>query len=332
MQVLVTGGTGYVGSHACVALLQAGYDVIVVDNLSNSSIEVLQNIEAIVDKRVTFYQLDLREKTALQTVFQTHAITAVMHFAGLKSVDESVRLPLKYYDANVASAICLCEVMQEAGVFQLVFSSSATVYGHAETLPISEQHPLSPINPYGNSKCMIETLFQDCSLADPKWRIAILRYFNPVGADPSGLIGEQPQGVPNNIMPYMLNVAIGKLPQLKIFGNDYPTPDGTGIRDYIHVVDLVRGHLHALNYLQSNPGCLICNLGTGRGYSVLELIHTFEQATKVKIPYQIVGRRPGDVSSCYADPRFAFEVLRWKSQRDLFTMCEDAWRWQTRFH
>lgn len=332
MQVLVTGGTGYVGSHACVALLQAGYDVIVVDNLSNSSIEVLQNIEAIVDKRVTFYQLDLREKTALQTVFQTHAITAVMHFAGLKSVDESVRLPLKYYDANVASAICLCEVMQEAGVFQLVFSSSATVYDHAETLPISEQHPLSPINPYGNSKCMIETLFQDCSLADPKWRIAILRYFNPVGADPSGLIGEQPQGVPNNIMPYMLNVAIGKLPQLKIFGNDYPTPDGTGIRDYIHVVDLVRGHLHALNYLQSNPGCLICNLGTGRGYSVLELIHTFEQATKVKIPYQIVGRRPGDVSSCYADPRFAFEVLRWKSQRDLFTMCEDAWRWQTRFH
>ncbi len=328
MQILVTGGAGYIGSHACISLLNAGHQVVVVDNLCNSTRQAITRIEHITQRELTFYQLDLREKAALSDIFNQHSITAVMHFAGLKSVDESISKPLAYYDANVHSTITLCEVMQQAGVFHMVFSSSATVYGHAKSLPITEQHSLEPINPYGRSKLMIEMLLQDCCNADPRWTVAILRYFNPVGADSSGLIGEEPRGTPNNIMPHMLDVAVGKLPQLNVFGDDYPTCDGTGIRDYIHVVDLVEGHLKALEYLQQTPGCLICNLGTGQGYSVLQLIQTFEAVTEVNIPYQITQRRGGDVAECYADPSFAREKLGWQCKYDLSTMCQDAWRWR----
>lgn len=328
MQILVTGGAGYIGSHACISLLKAGHQVVVVDNLCNSTRQAITLVEQITQQKLSFYEQDLRDKKALTAIFKQHPFDAVMHFAGLKSVDESIAQPLAYYDANVNSTITLCEVMQLAGVFQIVFSSSATVYGYAEALPITEQQAIQPINPYGRSKYMIEMLLQDCCQADPRWSVAILRYFNPIGADPSGLIGEVPRGVPNNIMPYMLDVAAGKLPRLNIFGNDYPTCDGTGVRDYIHVVDLVEGHLKALDYLQQHQGCMTCNLGTGQGYSVMQLIQTFEASTKVKIPYQITARRTGDVAECYADASLAREKLDWQCQYDLATMCVDAWRWR----
>lgn len=330
MTILITGGAGYIGSHTCVELLNTGREVIVVDNLSNSKTEALNRIQQITGKPFTFHEIDLLDKYKLNTVFEKHKIDAVIHFAGLKAVGESVTVPLRYYRNNLTGTLNLCEIMERHECKNLVFSSSATVYGEPETVPINEKFPLSATNPYGRTKLMIEDLLKDIYHADNTWNIARLRYFNPVGAHPSGLIGEDPNGIPNNLMPYIAQVAVGKLKILSVFGNDYPTPDGTGVRDYIHVVDLAKGHLHALRKLQTAPGLVTYNLGTGRGYSVLEMVTAFEKASRKKIPYRIVPRRPGDIATCYADPTLAQTELDWSAQRDIDRMCLDTWHWQTR--
>ena len=328
MKILVTGGAGYIGSHASVELLNAGFDVVIVDNLCNSKAAVLKRVSRIAGREVTFYQANACDKTALREIFCSHTFDAVIHFAGLKAVGESVSHPLLYYSNNVGATLALCEVMAENGVFNLVFSSSATVYGDPVTVPIRECSSLSPANPYGRSKLMIEDILRDLHISNKRWNIALLRYFNPVGAHESGLIGEDPNGVPNNLMPYIAQVAIGKLPELKVFGGDYPTPDGTGVRDYIHVVDLALGHLKALGKVMDNSGVVTYNLGTGRGHSVLEIIAAFSGACGMDIPYKVVERRPGDIAACYADVSLAKSDLGWAAQRDVKLMCRDAWRWQ----
>lgn len=329
MAILVTGGAGFIGSHTTVQLLNANHDVVILDNLSNSSAEVLQRIKQITGKEVQFYQGDVRDRLLLQQIFAQHQIEHVLHFAGLKAVGESVREPLKYYDNNVSGSLILVEEMANAGVFNLVFSSSATVYGTPATVPISETAITGgTTNPYGTSKYMVERMLMDIQAADQRWSMTLLRYFNPVGAHESGLIGEDPNGIPNNLLPYICQVAAGKLAQLSVFGNDYPTSDGTGVRDYIHVMDLADGHLCAMRTAQNQPGVHIYNLGTGQGYSVLEIIQAFEQASGKKIPYQIAPRRAGDIASCFANPQLARQKLGWQAQRDLNSMMTDAWHWQ----
>lgn len=326
--VLVTGGTGYIGSHAVVELIAAGHDVFIIDNLCNSKASVLDRIERIAGRRPGFVQIDVRDRNALRKLFSSHRFDAVIHFTGLKAVGESVAKPLTYYDNNVSGSVTLIECMVEAGVKTIVFSSSATVYGEPATVPIREDFPLSASNPYGRTKLMIEEILSDVAKTDSGWRVALLRYFNPVGAHASGLIGEDPNGVPNNLMPYIAQVAVGKLKELPVYGNDYPTPDGTGVRDYIHVVDLARGHLAALDTLIERAGVLTVNLGTGHGYSVLEMVRAFAAASGKAVPYRIVARRPGDIAQCYADPALARDLLGWRAQLDLDAMCADTWRWQ----
>jgi UDP-glucose 4-epimerase len=329
MKILVTGGAGYIGSHTCLELLQAGYEVIVVDNLSNSKEESLRRVQDLSGKRLEFFKVDLLDAPSLNRVFQGASIDAVVHFAGLKAVGESVAIPLRYYQNNVTGTIVLCKMMEAHGVKNMVFSSSATVYGDPHTVPIREDFPLAPTNPYGRTKWMIEEILRDLHRTDSAWNIALLRYFNPVGSHPSGQIGEDPNGIPNNLLPYISQVAVGKLPELPVFGNDYSTPDGTGVRDYIHVVDLAIGHIAALLKLGSNPGVVTYNLGTGRGYSVLEMISAFEKVSRKKIPYRIVARRAGDIASCYADPSLAKEALNWSADRGIDEMCADSWQWQS---
>jgi UDP-glucose 4-epimerase len=329
MNILVTGGAGYIGSHTCLELLQAGYEVIVVDNLSNSKEEALNRVLEITGKSLTFYRVDLLDKAALDQVFAAHPIDSVIHFAGLKAVGESVSIPLHYYQNNVAGTLNLCQVMQKHQVKKLVFSSSATVYGETNPSPLREDFPLSATNPYGRSKLMIEEILRDLYRSDPEWDIALLRYFNPVGAHPSGRIGEDPNGIPNNLLPYITQVAVGRLEQLSVFGSDYPTPDGTGIRDYIHVVDLAVGHLKALQRLASRPGAVAYNLGTGQGYSVLEVVQAFSKACGKPIPYRLTDRRPGDVAVSVADPTRAHQELNWQAVHTLTDMCIDSWRWQS---
>lgn len=326
--ILITGGAGYIGSHAVLELVNAGYDVVVVDNLSNSGVESILRVKKITGKNFPFYQLDLCNSNSLDKVFRAHNIKAVMHFAGLKAVGESIEKSLQYYRNNIISTLCLCEIMKKHNVKNIVFSSSATVYGKPQRVPIDETFPISVTNPYGRSKVMIEEILNDLYVSDPSWRISILRYFNPIGAHESGEIGEDPAGVPNNLVPYITQVAIGKREKLQVFGNDYETIDGTGVRDYIHVVDLVKGHLKALWYLLENEGIETFNLGTGKGYSVLELIENFRVVTLQKIPYQIVDRRPGDVGICYANPNKAKKMLGWEAEKNLKEMCQDAWKWQ----
>jgi UDP-glucose 4-epimerase len=329
MSILVTGGAGYIGSHTAVELLNAGYDVVIADNFCNSHPEVLNRIAALTGKQPVFYEADVRDAEALNNIFSQHQIESVIHFAGLKAVGESTRLPLKYYQNNIAATLTLCEVMQQHDVFDLVFSSSATVYGDPHTVPINESFPLSATNPYGRSKLMVEEILRDVAKADPRWGIVLLRYFNPVGAHASGTMGEDPNGIPNNLLPFISQVAIGRLPQLSVFGNDYPTPDGTGVRDYIHVVDLAIGHIKAIERIKRERGVLTYNLGTGQGYSVLEMINAFEQASGKQIAYQIVARRPGDIAECWADPAYAANDLGWKAERGLRDMMQDTWRWQS---
>lgn len=329
MKVLVTGGAGYIGSHTSVELLTAGHEVVVVDNLCNSHPEALKRVEEIAGRSVDFYQVDICDRAALTEVFKGNNIDAVIHFAGLKAVGESVAQPLRYYHNNVYGTLNLCEVMAEHGVFDLVFSSSATVYGDPASVPIREDFPLSATNPYGRSKLMIEEILRDLHQSDDRWNAILLRYFNPVGAHNSGRIGEDPNGIPNNLMPFITQVAVGKLEKLSVFGSDYDTVDGTGVRDYIHVVDLALGHLKALEKLADKPGAIAYNLGTGCGYSVLEVVAAFEKASAVDIPYQLVDRRPGDVGSCFAEPSFAAKELNWKAQRGIEEMAEDSWRWQS---
>lgn len=327
--ILVTGGVGYIGSHTCVELLAAGHEVVVVDNLSNSRIAALQRVEKIAGKPVPLVIADLNDRDALRKIFQTYPIEAVIHFAGLKAVGESVEKPLLYYRNNISGSLSLFETMAEFGVKRLVFSSSATVYGDPHAVPIREDFPLSATNPYGRTKLMIEEILRDIARSDASWRIALLRYFNPVGAHQSGLIGEDPNGIPNNLLPFVSQVAVGRRKELAVFGNDYPTHDGTGVRDYIHVVDLAAGHLAALDALEKCNGTLTVNLGTGQGYSVLDMVRAFEKASGRSVPYRIVDRRPGDIAACYADPSLAYELLGWRAVRDLDTMCRDAWRWQS---
>jgi len=327
--ILVTGGAGYIGSHTVVELLVNGFDLLILDNLSNGSPKVIGRIEQITGKRPNLVVGDVRDSCLLKQLFLEYPIDSVIHFAGLKAVGESVAHPMRYYENNVVGSLALFQAMIEAGIHRLVFSSSATVYGDPLSVPIREGFPLQATNPYGRSKLIIEDMLRDIFHADPRWRIALLRYFNPVGAHSSGLIGEDPQGIPSNLMPYVSQVAVGRRPELSIFGGDYPTHDGTGVRDYIHVVDLARGHLAALNALDRLAGAVPINLGTGRGYSVLDVLGAFERASGKKVPYQIVERRPGDVATCYADPSVAKEVLGWSAEMDMATMCEDSWRWQS---
>jgi UDP-glucose 4-epimerase len=329
MKILVTGGLGYIGSHTCVELLAAGHQPVALDNLSNTHRGVQQRVEQISGKSLPFIEADIRDRAALDAAFAAHRFDAVIHFAGLKAVGESVAQPLRYYDNNVTGSVQLFEAMAAAGVKTLVFSSSATVYGDPATVPIREHFPLSATNAYGRSKLFIEEILRDLFQADPSWRIALLRYFNPVGAHESGLIGEEPNGIPNNLLPYVAQVAEGRRDQLSVFGNDYPTPDGTGVRDYIHVVDLAIGHVKTLTKLATGPGVVTYNLGTGRGNSVLEMVRAFERASGKAVPFQIVARRPGDIASCYADPTLAETELGWKAERDIAQMCADSWRWQT---
>ncbi|MCS6259698.1 UDP-glucose 4-epimerase GalE [Shewanella baltica] len=329
MTILVTGGAGYIGTHTVLELLNAGNDVIVLDNLSNSSIEALNRVERITGKSVIFYQGDILNKALLQKVFNDHAIDSVIHFAGLKAVGESVAKPLKYYENNVTGTLILCQVMAEFKVKNLVFSSSATVYGDPASLPITEDFPTGATNPYGQSKLMVEHILADVHNADPSWNIARLRYFNPVGAHASGLIGEDPNDIPNNLMPFIAQVAVGKRAALSVFGDDYPTHDGTGVRDYIHVVDLANGHLKALAKLATKPGLVTYNLGTGQGYSVLDMVHAFEKACGKPIAYQIAPRRPGDIAACFADPTHAREDLGWQATHTLADMANSSWHWQS---
>jgi len=329
MKILVTGGAGYIGSHTTVELIEAGHDVVIIDNLSNSKKIAVDRVEKIVGKSIPFYEADVRDAAALAAIFDAHKIDAVIHFAALKAVGESVAKPIEYYTNNLVSTLTLLGVMREKGCKNIVFSSSATVYGDPHTVPITEDFPLSTTNPYGATKLMIEDMLRDVFKSDNTWNIAILRYFNPVGAHKSGTIGEDPAGIPNNLTPYITQVAMGKREILSVFGNDYPTPDGTGVRDYIHVVDLAKGHVKAIEKLSENPGIITVNLGTGRGYSVLELHAAFEKASGRTIPYKIAPRRPGDIAVCYADPAKAYEVLGWKAEKGVEEMCEDSWRWQS---
>ncbi|MEQ8579887.1 MAG: UDP-glucose 4-epimerase GalE [Balneola sp.] len=329
MAILVTGGAGYIGSHTVLELLELGNEVIVVDNLSNSSKESLIRVESITGKAPIFYEQDLLDKTTLENVFSNHNIDSVIHFAGYKAVGESVQKPMMYYQNNLDSTLILCEVMKKFEVKNLVFSSSATVYGDPESVPITEESALSATNPYGRTKLFIEYILKDLYTSDKSWNIALLRYFNPVGAHKSGLIGEDPNDIPNNLMPYVSQVAVGKLKQLSVFGDDYPTPDGTGVRDYIHVVDLALGHLKAIDKLRSAPGLVIYNLGTGKGTSVLDMIKAFENASGKVVDYKIGPRRSGDIATCYADPAKAENELGWKAERGIKEMCEDAWKWQS---
>ena len=328
--LLVTGGAGYIGSHMCVELLQAGHAVTVVDNLSNGSRSAVQAVERITQRPVEFIECDLRDRAALDGVFKRLAFDAVLHFAGLKAVGESVQQPLLYYDNNVNGTVALLDAMTRHAVQKLVFSSSATVYGTPEQMPIDETCPTAPINPYGRTKLQIEDILRDLAGSNPEWRIAILRYFNPVGAHASGEIGENPNGIPNNLMPFVAQVAVGRRDRLQVFGGDYATHDGTGVRDYIHVVDLVRGHLRALEFLSLNVGCHIYNLGTGRGQSVLDMVRAFERASGRDIPFEIVARRPGDAAISYANPERAERDLKWRATLDVNAMCQDTWRWQSR--
>jgi len=328
--ILITGGTGYIGSHTVVELLTAGQEVVILDNLSNSRREVLHSIEQITSKQPELVEGDIRDALLLEELFTRYRFAAVIHFAGLKAVGESVSKPLEYYENNVHGSMVLFRAMQQHRVKRLVFSSSATVYGDPELLPIREDARRHATNPYGRTKLIIEDMLEDLVRADPEWHVATLRYFNPIGAHKSGLIGEAPNGIPNNLLPYVSQVASGRLERLSVFGNDYPTPDGTGVRDYIHVVDLAMGHLKALDYLELHVGLHVYNLGTGQGCSVLEIIRAFEQVSGRRVPYQVVARRPGDIASCYADPDKALKELGWKAERGLHEMCRDAWRWQNR--
>ena len=328
MAILVTGGAGYIGSHTCVELLNAGKEVVVIDNLDNSSAEALSRVEKITGKKITFYENDVRDEAALREIFSKEKIEAVIHFAGLKAVGESVAKPVLYYDNNLISTLRLLEVMAEFGVKKIVFSSSATVYGTSKDMPIKEQSPLGAINPYGRTKLFIEEMLRDLFVADNTWSIALLRYFNPIGAHKSGTIGEDPKGIPNNLMPYISQVAVGKLERLNVFGDDYNTPDGTGVRDYIHVVDLAKGHVCAIDWVLGAKGCEAFNLGTGNGISVLELKNAFEKASGVTIPFVIAPRRPGDLDAVYANPEKAKEVLGWQANLNVDDMCQDTWRWQ----
>ncbi|MDU9049977.1 MAG: UDP-glucose 4-epimerase GalE [Candidatus Electrothrix sp. Rat3] len=332
MHIIVTGGAGYIGSHTCLELLNSGHEVTVIDNLCNSGREGLRRVEKLTGKTLNFFQVDLLDADALDTVFRQNAdATAVIHFAGLKAVGESVDKPLLYYHNNLTGTIHLCQTMQRHGIKNMVFSSSATVYGDPASVPITEDFPLlACTNPYGRTKAMIEDILRDLHVADGEWNISLLRYFNPVGAHESGEIGEDPNGLPNNLMPYISQVAVGRLEQLSVFGNDYPTPDGTGVRDYIHVVDLAKGHLCALGKLAEKPGVVTYNLGTGQGYSVLEMIRAFEKASGKKVPYTITPRRHGDIAQCYADPTLAAQELGWKAELGLDAMCTDTWNWQSK--
>ncbi|AKU22025.1 UDP-glucose 4-epimerase GalE [Massilia sp. NR 4-1] len=329
MKILVTGGMGYIGSHTCVELLQAGHEVVVLDNLSNADASVGERVGRIAGRGFTFVQGDIRDRAALAALFAAHRFDSVIHFAGLKAVGESVEQPLRYYDNNISGSVALFESMAAAGVKSLVFSSSATVYGDPASVPITEDFPLSATNPYGRSKLVIEEILRDLAKSDPSWRIALLRYFNPVGAHESGLIGEQPNGIPNNLLPYVAQVAEGRREFLSVFGGDYATVDGTGVRDYIHVVDLARGHVRTLDKLATGPGVFTYNLGTGRGNSVLEMVRAFEAASGQPVPYRIVARRAGDVAACYADTALAERELGWRAEYDIGRMCSDAWRWQS---
>ncbi len=325
MTVLVTGGTGYIGSHTCVELLAAGFDVVVFDNLYNSKIEVVDKIEKISGKKITFYKADMVDKEAIRAIFEKHHFDAVVHFAGLKAVGESVAKPLFYYQNNLIGTLNLCELMAEYGCKRMIFSSSATVYGSPKTVPIREDFPLSTTNPYGTTKLMQERILSDLCVPDPEWSVVLLRYFNPIGAHESGLLGESPNGIPNNLMPYITQVAAGKLECLGVFGNDYDTHDGTGVRDYIHVVDLAKGHVNAIQKALSSSGVMTYNLGTGTGYSVLDIVKAFEAANNIHIPYVIKERRAGDIATCYADPSKAREELGWEAKYDLERMCRDSW-------
>ncbi len=326
--ILVTGGAGYIGSHCCVELLEAGYDVVVLDNLCNSSREALRRVEEITGKSVHFEEIDLLDEAATNRVVGAHDFEAVIHFAGLKAVGESVEMPLHYYRNNVSGTLSLLRAMKENGLRRIVFSSSATVYGDPASLPIDENFPTSATNPYGGTKLVIERILSDLAASDPAWKVILLRYFNPIGAHESGRIGEDPRGVPNNLMPYVMQVAIGRLPHLRVFGDDYPTRDGTGVRDYVHVVDLVLGHVAALRKLAETKGCFAYNLGTGSGYSVLEMVEAARKASGRDIPYEILPRRAGDIAECYADVSLAERELGWRAERDLDAMVQDAWRWQ----
>ncbi len=329
MSILVTGGAGYIGSHTCIALIEAGYDIVIFDNFSNASKESIKRVEKIVKQNITVVEGDIRNKDALETLFGKYTIDAVIHFAGLKAVGESVAQPLKYYDNNVHGTLVLCEVMAKHGCKSIVFSSSATVYGDPHTTPIQEHFPLSATNPYGRSKLMVEEILRDVHTSDKDWRIVLLRYFNPVGAHHSGTIGEDPNDIPNNLMPFIAQTAVGKRPCLNVFGDDYPTHDGTGVRDYIHVVDLADGHIKALQKIADAKEILTVNLGTGKGYSVLDVVKAFEKASGKKVPYQIAPRRAGDIAQCYADPSYAKEILGWEAKRSLEEMCQDSWHWQS---
>lgn len=329
MSILVTGGAGYIGSHTVVELQQAGYDVVVIDNLSNSSRKSLDRVSEITGKKVTFYLADILDRDALENIFKRESIDSCIHFAGLKSVGESVSKPWEYYNNNITGTLVLLDVMRSHGVKNIIFSSSATVYGDPAIIPITEECPKGQCtNPYGWTKSMLEQIFMDMYRADPEWNIVLLRYFNPIGAHKSGLIGENPNGIPNNLMPYITQVAVGKREELNVFGDDYDTHDGTGVRDYIHVVDLARGHVKALSKIENNAGLNIYNLGTGHGYSVLDIVHNFEEATGVHIPYKIVSRRPGDIATCYSDATKANRELGWQAEYDIKDMCADSWRWQ----
>ena len=331
MKILVTGGAGYIGSHTVVELLNAGHEVAVVDNLSNASVKSLDRVEEITGKKVHFYEVDIRDDVTLDEVFRNEQPEAVIHFAGLKAVGESVEIPMKYFDNNIGGTLTLLHVMKKAGCKNMVFSSSATVYGKPETVPIREDFPTSVTNPYGRTKLVIEDILKDLYRSDPSWNVILLRYFNPIGAHESGRIGEDPSGIPNNLLPYIAKVAVGKLEKVSVFGNDYDTPDGTGVRDYIHVVDLAKGHIKAIEKIEKekNVGCKIYNLGTGTGYSVLDIIEAFGKACGKEIPYVIAGRREGDVDTVYADPSLAKEELGWSAEYDLSKMCADTWRWQS---
>jgi len=330
MSILVTGGAGYIGSHTCVELLEAGYEVVVVDNLYNASPEALKRVEKITGKSVTFYEADILDKEALNKIFDAHKIEAVIHFAGYKAVGESVRKPIEYYYNNMTGTLVLCDVMRAHGVKNIVFSSSATVYGDPAQIPITENCPKGqPTNPYGWTKSMLEQVLTDIHTSDPEWNVILLRYFNPIGAHKSGMIGEDPKGIPNNLLPYIAQVAVGKREMLGVFGNDYDTPDGTGVRDYIHVVDLAAGHVKAIEKLRENPGVEIYNLGTGNGYSVLQVVAAFEKACGHAIPYEIKPRREGDIATCYCDPEKAKNELGWVAKYGIDEMCEDSWRWQS---